>query len=340
VGNAPGAIAVHRRSGHVFVFNGGDSTVSLLMAESMAVSRTIPVPAAYGVALAADEGRGQVFVVGAGNPGTVTTLDAHSGRVVRTVTVGDIGTTVATVAVDARANRLFVPNVWDRTVSVLDAATGRAVRTVGVGSGLAAVAVDGRRGHAFVATGNGTVRMLATRSGRVLRTVTVGLAPTRLAVDERSGRVVVLNDGDNRVNVLDAPTGALRQTVAIAGPRLASALNPAAIAVDERRGRAFVIHEPAPILTDSPLGRVSVLEVRSGWLQGTVAVGRVPAALALDVATARLFVVNTHSGCLPRPSAWALLPAGARRWLPFLPTPPGPYCAMPGSVTVIDASRL
>jgi DNA-binding beta-propeller fold protein YncE len=272
--------------------------------------------------------------------GTVTTLAARSGHIVRTVTVGTIGTTAATAAVDARAHRLVVPNVWDRTVSVLDAATGRVVRTVRVGTGLAAVAVDEQRRHAFVATADGTVRLLDSQSGRVVRAVTVGTGPARLAVDARSGHVVVLTDGANLLSVLDSHTGAVQHSVALAGPQQASALNLLALAVDAWHGRAFVIHEPAPTLTDSPLGRVSVLDVRSGRIQRTVPVGRVPAALALETATAGLFVVNTHAGCRPRPSLWALIPTGARPWLPFLPTPPGPDCAMPGSVTVIDTSHL
>ena len=45
-------------------------------------------------------------------------LDAHSGRIVRTVTVGR---GPYAVAVDERTNRVFVANYDGNTVSVLDA---------------------------------------------------------------------------------------------------------------------------------------------------------------------------------------------------------------------------
>jgi hypothetical protein len=68
-------------------------------------------------------------------------------------------------------------------------------------------------------------------------------------------------------------------------------------------------------------------------------VGRHPYALAVDEATARLFVVNTNSGCVPA-DRFGWIPGSLRRWLPFISQPPKPRCNMPGSVTVIDTSHL
>jgi hypothetical protein len=56
--------------------------------------------------------------------------------------------------------------------------------------------------------------------------------------------------------------------------------------------------------------------------------------------TARLFVVNTNSGCVRRSSPWDRLLGPMRHWLPLLPAPSQRICSGPGSVTVIDTSRL
>jgi hypothetical protein len=85
---------------------------------------------------------------------------------------------------------------------------------------------------------------------------------------------------------------------------------------------------------------VSVLDARSGTLLRTIGVGRHPISLAVDERTARLFVVNTNAGCLRPSSLWDRVPVAVRHALPFLPAPPKPTCNMPGTVTVIDTSRL
>ena len=86
---------------------------------------------------------------------------------------------------------------------------------------------------------------------------------------------------------------------------------------------------------------MSVFNARSGHLLYTLRVGRHPYALAVDETTARLFVVNTNSGCVPAaPSLWDRLPAGVRHALPWLPGRPPPQCHLAGRVAVVDTSHL
>jgi YVTN family beta-propeller protein len=136
-----------------------------------------------------------------GSGATITVLDAHSGALLRTVTVnGDI----RHMAVDSRTGQIFI--VGPGGLGVLDPRRGWAMRTLAVGGNLSAVAVDAGRGRVYVAnagatdragtlTGTGTVSIIDAASGAVLRTVPVGVAPSALAVDMRTGRAIVVNAG-------------------------------------------------------------------------------------------------------------------------------------------------
>src|SRR5256885_12500599 len=76
------------------------------------------------------------------------------------------------------------------------------LRRVRVGHVPDALAVDGRRGHVFVANwGSLSVSMLDAKSGTVLTTNSVAVNPVALAVDQRVGRVFavgVANPMDQR----------------------------------------------------------------------------------------------------------------------------------------------
>ncbi|HKC73736.1 MAG TPA: YncE family protein [Chloroflexota bacterium] len=168
VGQAPGPIAVDQRTGRAFVINQNSDSVSVLDTHSGALVHTTNLGGDL-FDLAVDEQTGRVFVANGNNvqvngrpsmlDGSVSILDATSGRLVRSVSVGMLPTAVA---VDARSGRVFVANKGP---------------------------VDGN----LVPLGNGAVTVLDARSGAVLRTVGVGTYPTAIAVDERAGRAFVVN---------------------------------------------------------------------------------------------------------------------------------------------------
>ena len=79
----------------------------------------------------------------------------------------------------------------------------------------------------------------------------------------------------------------------------------------------------------------------------TVAVGLGPAALAVDERTGHVFVANSYGtpaspGGVSRLVAWSRpwLPAWGQQWLARLAQPPPPLRTLPGTVTVLDLSRL
>jgi YVTN family beta-propeller protein len=139
----------------------------------------------------------------------VSVLDAGSGQVLNTVSVGkgvlitfDAG--FGGLALDETTGRAFVASPGS-SVSVLDATSGAVLRTVAAGKLLRTVAVDERDRHVFVADyGGSRVSVLDARSGRIVRTVAVGRSPYALAVDQGTHRVFVANYDGNTVSVLDA----------------------------------------------------------------------------------------------------------------------------------------
>jgi serine/threonine-protein kinase len=314
---------------------------------------------------AADEQTGHLFVA-AGTE--LDMLDGSTGALLKADDFAGPRLHVDAVAVDPRTWHAFSANWGDDTVSMVDTRSGQILRTVHVGHLPVAVAVDGATGKVFIANnGAGAVSVLDAQSGALLRTVPVGPHPAKVVVDERTSRVFVLHGrGGNRkqfywsdpqgdagfpdirqggTTMLDARTGAVLRTVPAGGSvvddLLTTATLPPNIAVDSRRSRVFVIdqatYDRSGTATSSS---ISVLDSRSGQVLRSIAVGRNPMALAVDEATARLFVVNTNSGCVRPSNIGVYVPTFVRHVLPFLPAPSRTRCNMPGSVTVIDTSRL
>lgn len=272
IDRGPTAVAVDERSGHAFVAAQGrdkttnepvgEGSVSMLDTASGAVPRTVAVPGAP-AALAVDPAGGRALVLSAANTppytSSVSTLDAASGALLRSVDIGQ-GYTAAALTVDAREGRAFALVASPRyrfggRVSVLDTRGGAVVRAVDLRDEPRAIAVDARRGRAFVATerrdgagnytGPGGVVMLDARGGSILRTLAIGKNPSSIAVDERRGLVYVASTGPvdpNRadqptgpgaLSILDARDGALLRTVP-------AGVSPVVAAVDEGQGRVLV----------------------------------------------------------------------------------------------------
>ncbi len=352
VGRAPSAVAVDPRTGRAFVLNGGDDSVSLLATRTGTVLRAISLPNA--VALAVDEDSGHVVVVSNSyaSPGQVTLLDARSGRLLRRVPVGGaLGLVLGGLAIDGPAHRVVLTNCADGTVSVLDTVSGGVVGTRRVGGCPAGVAVDERTGHAVVTNkSDAQVRLLAVRTAAVVDTVPLRQPATDVAAEERSGHVVVFSYDHNAspadmiVSVLEARRGALLAT------RLLTATDPqafsvgvSALAADPPRERLFVLlgssrDPPAPAMQ----GSLIVLDARNGRVQRRVAVGGVPAALAVDESSGHLFVVTQAAGGAPSAgrgqSTWKWVPTWVRRWIPWLSQTPASVAH--GHMTLLDLSHL
>src|SRR2546423_2936738 len=115
-----------------------------------------------------------------------------------------------------------------------------------------------------------------------VRTSAVGRVPTAVAVDARTRRVFAANLGSNTVSMLDAMSGAVLATIAVAP-------HPNTLAVATTAGRVFVVSDD---VTLDDAGRVSVLDASSGRLLRTMAVGRGTHTLAVHERTGHIFVTN------------------------------------------------
>lgn len=152
-------------------FNGG---LSVLDVRDGTLLRTIGLKDEPFSITTVDATHGRVFVIGEQTdansnptgPGSVRMLDARSGALLRTITVGR---DPSAVAVDARGGRLVVASVGrvdpmqqgvplERgSVSILDARTGRLSRSVSVGVAPRAIVADELTGRAFVLCDGGTI---------------------------------------------------------------------------------------------------------------------------------------------------------------------------------------
>jgi outer membrane protein assembly factor BamB len=170
IGPNPALVAVDAQTGHVFITN-----------------PTLP----------ADAGPGSPTEAGA--EGNVTMVSGTTGAVLAQATVGS---SPGLPVIDARADRVFVPNLTGSGgVSLLDTRTGRLLRTLTHLGVPLAVAVDEPRGHVFVLNQGsgpnapGSVAMLDAVTGSTLISTTVGLNPITLVADSALGRVFVANGG-------------------------------------------------------------------------------------------------------------------------------------------------
>lgn len=158
------------------------------------------------LSLAVDSIQDRVFVGDAGRAvctarmsycrmfSTVSTLDGRTGRLLRTVGVGQ---NPNNMVVDEATGRVFAMNMGNNqgdggTVSVLDARSGQLLRTTTVGYQPNGAAVDVGRNRVFVSNGGGaTISILDARDGHMRGTWRVVSGPGAVAVDERTGRVFV-----------------------------------------------------------------------------------------------------------------------------------------------------
>ena len=153
--------AVDDRTNRVFAASGG--VVRVWDARSGAALRQTAIPGGGISALAVSAGTNRVFAVNSDHH-SVSTLDARSGRLLRTIPVGS---QPSALAVDDHMRRVFIANSGSNSVSALDATTGRVLDTLPTDVTPIAIAVDARLGRAFVYNaGSETVSIIQTGLNR------------------------------------------------------------------------------------------------------------------------------------------------------------------------------
>jgi len=372
-GYRPCAIVDAGRAGHVFVAYSDATTVTgavlMLDAATGALPRVSATGAARcGAAPVVDQRRGRVFF--SGSDDSLSTVDAYSGRLLRTAHMSDAGG--VSLVVDERSGRVFAAPADSGAVDVFDASNGQRLHTITLAGAHPPLSllVDPRAGRLLVVDQTAsTVSTVDTRANALLKVSSVAPSPAAWALDGEAvgGRLLV--GGDSAVDILDTRTGAVVHTVAL-GERATRIL------VDAATHHAFVLS--ADHL--GPTNKVSVLDTRTGRLVTTLALPGVPLDAALDARHARLVVADQRGlidildartgrlihalGTVPSTIAEVVIDAGAGRafvlhghgfvavrdrwdwmpaWLrarvPFVPRQRVSYQDAPAGVTIVADTR-
>jgi DNA-binding beta-propeller fold protein YncE len=354
VGQYPALVTVDVRDRHIFVADqghlGGDHTlpdgpgsVAMVDEGNGVVLRTIPVSQAP-VALAVDAPAQRVFVLCTGRidtvngfmsrGGSVSVLDAVTGAVVRTLSVGPVPLQVSgsgaaptarqALVVDSTNGRVYVST--SATVLVLDGMTGVVRRTIAVRGGItpsviapSVIAVDGRARRLYMGdSGDTTMPFLPSSSvsglfgvldaatGKGIANVAVTQSGISvIAVDERAGRVLVFELHGNReystvVDVLDARSGKLLHTTDLGVPSDGSI----AVGIIGTTSRVAVLYIPSEYEAANGGGErvVDIFDTRDGHMLRTTVLppfGRfvgytLGQALAIDGRDNRILVANAQ----------------------------------------------
>lgn len=319
VGLHPGSVAVDALTRRVFVLNRGPlrdnnagtrsgfGSVSAFDAATGAVLRTVAV-GQNPTSLAIDVPLNRVFVANEGSlnhsgaalgNGSISVLDATTGRLVQTIAGGHGPTKVA---IDARNGHVFVSRQGRQdqfanprgpgSVLMLDAASGAVLKTTALRrpSASQALAIDQRAGRVLCASGE----VLDARTGALLAAVVprtpYGVAYDVLAVDPSISHAVASTVAGYMVAgyilaILDTRTGHTVRSAPVAHVLQNGSIG---IVIDEQRHHAFV--ETGATL--------NIVDTRDGRIMRQLPLGQVPfdGAVAYDAVTGRLFVVVTALG--------------------------------------------
>jgi len=326
------ALAVDPRTGRAFVALEPVSARAVaaevaLVDVRRGVLRIVPV-GLNPVAIAIDAHTRRVFVSCSGplrpdgyeprGRGSITVLDADTGRLVRTergVQYPD------QLAVDEASGRVFVLNlhrvlnsadqgltpVNRDTLALLDARDGRLLHVLapgapGVGN-IPSLGVDEALGRAFVLLNDGTVRTLDATTGTTLRTTRIPGGNQydvyTLFIDRSHHRIVVSADQATDpafVVLIDGRTGKI---LVNEGAISFGAARGTVGAIDGAHGRAvFIDAYPGSGVYSSE--SAYVLDTRTGGAVGTIALGAAPQdglgpkGIAVDEGQGRAYIKTTR----------------------------------------------
>jgi YVTN family beta-propeller protein len=190
-------IAINSQTGAIFMLGYGGA-VKVLDSVSQKITERPVGKHAWGLTL--NDVTGAVYVTRI-EDADLAAINADSSS----LTILPAGAIPCAIAVNVKANQLYVANFGDNTASVIDATTGHKIASVPVGRHPKAIAFDAKRNLVYVAnTGDGTVTVIDGASNAVLATLPAGKNPYGLAVVPGSSRLYVANETDeNSSTVVD-----------------------------------------------------------------------------------------------------------------------------------------
>ena len=296
IGAYPTSIIVDERAAHAFVAN-QEGMIQILDTRTGTLVQTVAI-GGQRHSMAIDQHTGRLFVVNMTAEGigtSVSVLDSHNGRLLRTTTstINPHGLTV-----DETERLVFVG--VKNGVTVLDAQTGTSLRTIRLPmQGVPVwVKVDTQLKRLFVAhegmTANGlmpiqggisTVSTIDIRTGAVIHTARVGVEPDLAVLNERTSRLFIVSRVDMTIDVVNTHDGSIIHKI----PLHARSVPPDGIAMDTRAGRLILVSSGNG---QGGIGYVTFLDAKVGSILNTIAFSHYPWSVAVDERRARAYVAS------------------------------------------------
>jgi DNA-binding beta-propeller fold protein YncE len=199
-------IALASTSGHGFITNGGDSTVTMFDLKTLAVIKKIPVATGGLDGIMTDDASGWIILTNHSRPiGTMVALDPKTGAIAGTVQLEDNAPEGA--ASDGKG-RIFVNNEGKNTMQVIDAKAMKAVASWPLApcEGPTGIAYDRATNRIFAGCAKTSVVVDAT-TGKIVATIANGDGVDALGWDPVEKLIYIPAGRDSNVTVVheDAP---------------------------------------------------------------------------------------------------------------------------------------
>src|SRR5499427_1414357 len=211
VGDIPNTPGVHgagiaTKSGHGFMTNGGDSTVTMFDLKTLAVIKQIKVEKGGLDGIMYDEPDDKIILTNHSRPiGTLMALDPKTGEIVATVELEDNAPEGA--AADGKGH-IFVNNETKNTIQVIDVKTWKATASWPLDpcKGPTGIAYDKATDRIFSGCNNTSV-VLDASTGKVVATIKNGTRVDALGWDPSRKLIYIPNGGEGNVTVVhqDSP---------------------------------------------------------------------------------------------------------------------------------------
>jgi DNA-binding beta-propeller fold protein YncE len=199
-------IALVAKSGHGFITNGGDSTVTMFDIKTLAVLKKIPLKTGGMDGIMYDDFINRVILTNHSRPiGTVIALDPATGDSVAAARLEDTG---PEGAVGDGKGKIFVNNEGKSTMQVIDTKTWSAIASWPLApcDGPTGIAYDRKSNRVFSGCGKTSVVVDPT-SGKIVATVTNGDGVDALGYDPSEKLFYIPAGRDSNVTVVheDSP---------------------------------------------------------------------------------------------------------------------------------------
>jgi YVTN family beta-propeller protein len=291
-GTHPGAVAIDHSTNRVYIVNSGAGNVSVLDGATDQVTATIPTDRRpYYIAL--DEATHKAYVSNTFSK-VMTVLDLAAN----TPTNWPIGSGDA-IAVDPKADQVYLLGYEDPNLRVLNGATGEVTREP-VGSIHAwSPAIDEGLRKLYVTRVGTADLLIVDLESRVHTIVPVGNYPCAIAINPKTHMAVVTNYADNTVTAVDGASGKVKATIPVGR-------HPQSVAVDPTRNRVYIANVES--------NDVTVIDATRMKLIRTLPAGPHPYAIVADPITGAVYTGNLPDPGNPEaPVLTPVIPAAAAR---------------------------